>query len=87
MTYQNFDSYQRTADLAALTTEELAAKIREQGEWDGELLYELCWRAGIDPYGEWNIAAYEGGEDEAIYEKELYEVAEEAAEQLGVTIY
>ena len=50
------------------------------------MLYDLCWRAGLDPDAEeykehWDDAGnWHPG-------KELYEVAELAAEALGVSIY
>ena len=56
-----------------LSDEELAKEIRKLGEWDPDLLRDLCWRAGI--IEEWE----EAGDD-------FEEVAFKAAEKLGVEI-
>lgn len=57
-----------------LTTEELAQKIQRSGEWDCNLLRELCTRA--DMLDEWNAADGDSFES----------VAYKAAEKLGVEI-
>ena len=59
--------------LCSLSDEELAKEIRELGEWDPDLLRDLCWRADI--IEEW---------DEA--EDDFEAVAYKAAEILGVEI-
>ena len=59
--------------LCSLSDEELAKEIREIGEWDTDLLRDLCWRADI--IEEW---------DEA--EDDFEAVAYKAAEILGVEI-
>lgn len=59
--------------LANLTDKELATKIRNLGEWDADLLYDLCWRA--DMQEEYDAA----GDD-------FETVAYAAAEKLGVEI-
>lgn len=59
--------------LCSLSDEELAKEIRKLGEWDPDLLRDLCWRAGI--IEEWE----EAGDD-------FEEVAFKAAEKLGVEI-
>ena len=59
--------------LCSLSDEELAKEIRELGEWDTDLLRDLCWRADI--IEEW---------DEA--EDDFEAVAYKAAEILGVEI-
>ena len=61
------------AYICGLSDEELAQKIRELGEWDTDLLRDLCWRADI--IEEWDEAE---GDFEA--------VAYKAAEILGVEI-
>lgn len=57
-----------------LTDKELEKKINDLGVWDTELLYELCYRAGLED--EWNAS------DEETFE----EVAYKAAEILGLSI-
>ena len=59
--------------ICSLSDEELAKEIRELGEWDTDLLRDLCWRAGI-------IEEWEEAEDN------FEEVAFKAAEKLGVEI-
>ena len=61
------------AYICCLSDEELAKEIRELGEWDTDLLRDLCWRADI--IEEW---------DEA--EDDFEAVAYKAAEILGVEI-
>ena len=61
------------AYICSLSDEELAKEIRELGEWDTDLLRDLCWRADI--IEEW---------DEA--EDDFEAVAYKAAEILGVEI-
>lgn len=61
------------AYICSLSDEELAKEIRELGEWDTDLLRDLCWRAGI-------IEEWEEAEDD------FEEVAFKAAEKLGVEI-
>ena len=61
------------AYICSLSDEELAKEIRELGEWDPDLLRDLCWRADI--IEEW---------DEA--EDDFEAVAYKAAEILGVEI-
>ena len=61
------------AYICSLSDEELAKEIRELGEWDIDLLRDLCWRADI--IEEW---------DEA--EDDFEAVAYKAAEILGVEI-
>lgn len=62
------------AEIYALETEELAKAQRESGEWDANILEELCWRADMEE--EWSNA--DGESFEA--------VAYEAAKRLGVKI-
>ena len=59
------------SDLAALTDEELAERIRKLNEWDGDLLADLIWRAFPDYDEQWEVG------DPICYE---------AAEKLGVRI-
>ena len=61
------------AYICSLSDEELAKEIRELGEWDTDLLRDLCWRADI--IEEW---------DEA--DDDFEAVAYKAAEILGVEI-
>ena len=61
------------AYICSLSDEELAKEIRELGEWDPDLLRDLCWRADI--IEEW---------DEA--EDDFEAVAYKAAEILGAEI-
>ena len=61
------------AYICSLSDKELAKEIRELGEWDTDLLRDLCWRADI--IEEW---------DEA--EDDFEAVAYKAAEILGVEI-
>ena len=60
--------------MARIEAEILANKIKESGEWDPELLRELCDLAGLSQ--EWEEADGEGFEA----------VAYRAAEILGVEI-
>lgn len=45
--YGEFGVHYDQAYLASLTDEELAEEIRSLNTWDGDLLYDLCWRAGL----------------------------------------
>ena len=60
--------------LASLTDEELAEEIRSLNTWDGDLLYDLCWRAGL------------GDEYLDAGPEEFEEVAFKAADKLGLEI-
>ena len=40
------------AYICSLSDEELAKEIRELGEWDPDLLRDICWRAGIIEEGD-----------------------------------
>lgn len=66
-------AYIEPAYICGLTDDDLAKEIREAGEWDKDLIRDLCWRADLlDEM----IEAGEGWED----------VAQLAAEKLGVDI-
>lgn len=67
------------AHIAALSDEELAAKIRDSEGWDIDLLRDLVWRADD---GENSL----GDEWEAADDKEFEAVAFKAAGILGVEI-
>jgi hypothetical protein len=64
----------RRKKMKNLENHELASKIKAAGEWDADLLKELCFRAGMAE--EWEEA------DDMTFEK----VALRAADKLGVDI-
>lgn len=65
--------------LCGLTDDELAKEIREADVWDFELMYDLCWRAGLEKDAD--KAFRDNGNDSA-----FFDVAFAAADKLGVTI-
>lgn len=72
--YGELGAHYDQAYLASLTDEELAEEIRSLNTWDGDLLYDLCWRAGLGD--EYLDAGPEGFE----------EVVFKAADKLGLAI-
>lgn len=72
--YGELGAHYDQAYLASLTDEELAEEIRSLNTWDGDLLYALCWRAGL------------GDEYLDAGSEEFEEVVFKAADKLGLKI-
>lgn len=72
--YGEFGVHYDQTYLASLTDEELAEEIRSLNTWDGDLLYDLCWRAGL------------GDEYLDAGSEEFEEVVFKAADKLGLKI-